>query len=100
MLGTIGFLTGETLATVVLPWTVLPLVLCLRGRISVLPAAVMSAATVPFMGGHNATEVLCALVLPGLLVLLADAPGNRRLRLAALWGGLVVVVCLWWLVRS
>ena len=97
LISTVGALTGEGLATCVLPWTVLPLVLHLRGRIRLVPAALLSAATVPFMGGHNATEVLAALTFPGVLVLFGPATWRARAALTACWGGFLVLVSLWWL---
>ncbi len=97
LLSTIGALTGEGLATCVLPWTVLPLVLALRGRLAPGRAALLSAATVPFMGGHNATEVLAALAFPTILLLVNGLPWRPRLALFGRWVGLVVLVSLWWL---
>lgn len=98
LLSTVGALTGEALPTAVLPWTVLPLVLCLRGRISSRRAVLLSVATVPFMGGQNATEVVAALALPALLLVVNAQPWRVRSRLFAAWVGGVVLVCLWWLV--
>ena len=90
VLTTVGGLSGETLPAAVLPWTVLPLVLYLRGRLRGWVAFVLSAATIPLMGGQNATLVVACLVLPGLLLALADGRTVRR-RAADLagWGSLV-----------
>lgn len=96
---TVGGLSGETLPSVILPWTVLPLVLYLRGRLRAWIAFVCSAATIPWMGGQNATLVIACLILPGLLLLLvAGRTWPRRLRDAAVWTGLAVVASLWWIV--
>lgn len=99
VLTTVGGLSGETLPGAVLPWTVLPLVLHLRGRVSARVGLLASAATIPFMGGQNATLVFACLLLPGLLLLLGEGrPWRRRLRDTAAWSGLVLLVCAWWLV--
>src|SRR4051812_5202668 len=72
VLTTVGGLSGETLPSAILPWTVLPLVLYLRGRVPAWIAILWSAATIPWMGGQNATLVVACLVFPGLLLLLTD----------------------------
>ncbi len=97
VLTTVGGLSGETLPAAVLPWTVLPLVLFLRGRLRGWVAFVLSAATVPLMGGQNATLVVACLVLPALLLALASGRSLRQrfAHLAALGcarGGGVAVV--------
>jgi arabinofuranan 3-O-arabinosyltransferase len=99
VLTTVGGLSGETLPAAVLPWTVLPLVLFLRGRLRGWVAFVLSAATVPVMGGQNATLVVACLVLPALLLLLAAGRSLRqRVTHLAAWGSLVVLASLWWVV--
>jgi arabinofuranan 3-O-arabinosyltransferase len=98
LLSTVGALTGESLPSCVLPWTVLPLVLCLRGRLPARTAVLLSVATIPFMGGQNATEVLSALVLPGVLLLAASQSWRDRARLFLGWSAAAVLVSLWWLV--
>lgn len=99
VLTTVGGLSGETLPSVILPWTVLPLVLYLRGRMTALVAFLCSAATIPWMGGQNATLVVACLVLPGLLLLLtAGRTRWRRIRDAVVWTVLALVASLWWLV--
>ncbi|WP_322921828.1 alpha-(1-_3)-arabinofuranosyltransferase domain-containing protein [Nocardioides renjunii] len=99
VLTTVGGLSGETLPAAVLPWTVLPLVLYLRGRMRGWVAFVLSAATIPWMGGQNATLVVACLVLPALLLALASGRALRR-RLTDLvgWGALVGVATTWWVV--
>lgn len=97
LLMTIGVLTGESIPAAVLPWTLLPLVLAWQGRVRWSTAVLLSAATVPFMSGLNATEVLCALPLAFLLIVFAPLPGRRRARLAAAWSALIVLVCSWWI---
>jgi arabinofuranan 3-O-arabinosyltransferase len=98
LLSTVGALTGETLPSAILPWTVLPLVLCLRGRLSVGRAVVYSVATIPLMGGQNATEVLAALTLPAVVLVVNGQPWTTRLRMFASWVGGAVLASLWWLV--
>ncbi len=99
ILMTVGGLSGESLPAAVLPWTVLPLVLYLRGHVRGGLAFLWSAATVPLMGGQNATLVVACLLFPGLLLLLVEGrPWARRVRDLAVWGGLVVVSSLWWLI--
>ena len=97
LLSTVGALTGEALPGAILPWTVLPLVLCLRGRLSVRRALLYSVATIPFMGGQNATEVLAALALPAVVLLVNGERWRTRARLFAGWSAGAVVVSLWWL---
>lgn len=99
VLTTVGGLSGETLPAAVLPWTVLPIVLHLRGRMRGWVAFVLSAATIPWMGGQNATLVVACLVLPALLLALASGRALRR-RLTDLvgWGALVGVATTWWVV--
>lgn len=99
VLTTVGGLSGETLPAAVLPWTVLPLVLYLRGRLRGWVALVLSAATIPWMGGQNATLVVACLVLPALLLALGSGRALRR-RFTDLvgWGALVGVATIWWVV--
>lgn len=97
VLTTVGVLSGETLPGAILPWTMLPLVLARRGRLGWSTAIVVSAATVSFMGGHNATEVLYLLPMPALYLLWAG-PWRGRLRHLALWSALVAMVTAWWIV--
>lgn len=99
VLTTVGSLSGESLPAAVLPWTVLPLVLYLRGQLSGRIAFVLSAATVPLMGGQNATLVFACVIFPALL--LATAAGRtlrHRVRDLLGWGALVGVASLWWFV--
>ncbi|QNN53039.1 alpha-(1-_3)-arabinofuranosyltransferase domain-containing protein [Nocardioides mesophilus] len=98
VLTTVGGLSGEALPAAVLPWTVLPLVRYLGGSMRRRTALVASAATIPFMGGQNATEVIATLVLPLLVLLMALQPWRRRLTDLAAWGTLVLLASLWWLV--
>ena len=97
VLSTVGGLSGETLAAGVLPWTVLPLVLALRASPTPGRALLWSAATVPFMGGHNATEVLAALAFPAICCWSTRVPWRLGGPVPSL-GGLAGVVSLWWLV--
>ena len=63
-------------------------------------AFVLSAATVPLMGGQNATLVVACLVLPGLLLLLGcgAVPAPPRRPTWPPGAALVVLASLWWLV--
>lgn len=96
VLTTVGVLSGETLPGAVLPWTVLPLVVAARGGMPWLRAAVLSAATVPFMGGQNATEVIAILPLPFAVILLAGRWSRARVGVAMAWSALVAAATLWW----
>ncbi|MET0523484.1 MAG: alpha-(1-_3)-arabinofuranosyltransferase family protein [Nocardioides sp.] len=99
VLTTVGGLSGETLPSAILPWTVLPLVLYLRGRLPAWVAFLWSVATIPWMGGQNATLVVACLILPGLLLLLTDGRGwGRRVVDAAVWTCAALVASLWWIV--
>lgn len=99
VLTTAGVISGETLPSAVLPWTVLPLVLYLRGSWRRWPALVVSATSVLLMGGQNAVLVVACLVLPGLMLLLGGGRSRRTVTIdVAAWSGLVVVACAWWLV--
>lgn len=97
VLMTAGVLTGESIPAAVLPWTLLPLLLAWRGRLRWSTAVLLSAASVPFMSGLNATEVICALPLALLLIVMAPLPRRRRVKLATGWSALIGVVCLWWI---
>ena len=94
---TVGVLTGETLPGVILPWTVLPLLLGLVGRLSMRWALTWSAASVILMGGQNATEVLATLPLPFLILALSSQSLVRKAAHLSAWTGMVVLACAWWL---
>lgn len=96
LLGTVGVLSGESLPGAVLPWTVLPLVMAAHGRLTWQRGILLSAATVPLMGGHNATEVILILPLPALLLLLQPVPLRKRAVTLGHWGGLVALGTAWW----
>ena len=96
VLTTVAGLSGETLPTAVLPWTVLPVVGYLAGRWRRGTALVASAATVLAMGGQNATEVIACLVFPALVLVGSGAPLRRRAGDLAAWGLLVAAVTVWW----
>ncbi|GEP32861.1 coagulation factor 5/8 type [Nocardioides szechwanensis] len=99
VLTTVGTLSGEALPAAVLPWTVLPLVLYLRGRLHWAVALLWSGASVSWMGGQNATLVLACLVFPGLLLALGEGrTWRRRVRDVTVWSVLVLLASLWWLV--
>ena len=78
-----------------LPWVVLPLVHVMRGRFTPLHGAAWRGVAVLLMGGVNASEVLLALVLPGLFVL--ASLGSRAGRKLLLWWPLAVLAATaWW----
>lgn len=97
LVGVVGVLSAEALPGAILPWTVLPLVHAWHGRWTWRRGILVSAATLPLMSGVNATEVLCTLPLPGLVILCAPLPWRRRLKYGAAWNGLVLLVCAWWI---
>lgn len=97
ILMTVGVLSGESIPAAVLPWTLVPLLRAWGGRTSWARAVLFSAATVPFMSGLNASEVICALLLPFLVIVCAPLPALRRLRLTLGWSTLIGVVCAWWI---
>lgn len=96
LLGLSGALTGEIHPSVMLPWVVLPLVLVLRGRLTPVHGAAWSGVAVVLMGGVNASEVLLALVLPGLLILSAVRTKVGR-RLMLWWPLALVAATAWWM---
>ncbi len=93
---TLGPISAETLAVVLLPWVLLPL-LGWQERTSARVAAARSALAVLLIGGVNAAVVLAVLPLPGLWLLRGCGSRAGR-RLTAWWLGAVSLVCLWWLV--
>lgn len=95
LLGLSGALTGEIHPSAMLPWVVLPLVLALRGVLTPLHGAAWSGVAILLMGGVNASEVLLALVLPGLLVLCSVGTTVGR-RLLVWWPLSVVAATIWW----
>ena len=96
-LTTVGSLSSETLPGSILPWTLLPLVLYLRGRMRGWVAFVLSAASVVWMGGQNATVTAACLVLPALLLAFAsERTLRRRVGDLAAWGSLIGLATLWW----
>ena len=90
----IGSTSAAVLPGMLAPWAVLPLVPAVRRGGVVWPAA-RSGAVVLCMGGVNATSTIDALLLPGLFIL-TQARGRRLARLAACWGGAVVMATAWW----
>lgn len=97
LLGTVGVISAETLPGAVLPWVVLPILLCARGAMGPVRGAVLSGAAVVCMGGVNAVEVIGSLPMP---LLVAVWVTWRRLvprRFLVLWAGAVALACAWWL---
>lgn len=91
----IGSTSSAALPGMLAPWAVLPLTTAVRGRGGVLGPAVRSGAVVLCMSGVNATVTMAALLLPGLFIL-TYARGRRLVRLAACWGGAVLMATAWW----
>lgn len=91
----IGSTSAGALPGLLVPWAVLPLVRAANGG-SVLRAAARSGLAVLFMGGVNATSTLAVLILPATFIV-TEFRGQRRIRLAALWAGAVVLATSWWI---
>ena len=91
----IGSTSAGVLPGILAPWAVLPLVPAVRGEGGHRAAAARSGVAVLLMGGVNATSTLCALVLPGVFILV-QSRGRRRLRLAAWWCAAVFAATAWW----
>nr|WP_033442482.1 alpha-(1->3)-arabinofuranosyltransferase family protein [Saccharothrix sp. NRRL B-16314] len=94
MLTEIGPLTAETLAAVMLPWVLLPLIGA--HRLGSRKAACLSAVAVLGMGGVNGAVVVMALVLPGLWLLTRRWTWAHA-RLVAWWCAAVTAAVSWWL---
>jgi arabinofuranan 3-O-arabinosyltransferase len=86
----LGSMSAAVLAGALMPWVVVPLLRTDSPR----RAAALSAVAVACMGGINATSVLGALVLPGLVVI--TRPREIRYRLLAWWVGCVTLATAWW----
>jgi arabinofuranan 3-O-arabinosyltransferase len=95
MLTEIGPLSAETIAAVMLPWILLPLVTADRLR-SPRRAAGLSGLAVLGIGGVNGSVVIMVLLVPGLW-LLTRRWTARHVRLVLWWSGAVVAAVLWWL---
>ncbi|WP_238412523.1 alpha-(1-_3)-arabinofuranosyltransferase domain-containing protein [Saccharothrix deserti] len=93
MLTEIGPLTAETLAAVMLPWVLLPLIRA--QKLGPRKAACLSAVAVLGMGGVNGAVVVMALVLPGLWLLTRRWTWAHA-RLVAWWCAAVTAAVLWW----
>ncbi|MGI9006374.1 MAG: alpha-(1-_3)-arabinofuranosyltransferase domain-containing protein, partial [Streptosporangiaceae bacterium] len=91
----IGSTSAGILPGLLVPWAVLPLVRAARGG-SLVRAAARSGLAVLFMGGVNATSTLAVLILPAVFIATAFR-GRRRITLAALWAGAMVLATAWWI---
>ena len=91
----IGSTSAGVLPGILAPWAVLPLVPAVRRDGGHRAAAARSGVAVLLMGGVNATSTLCALVLPGVFILV-QSRGRQRLRLALWWCGAVFAATAWW----
>jgi len=92
----IGSTSAGILPGLLAPWAVLPLVSAANGG-SLARAAARSGVAVLFMGGVNATSTLYVLILPALFVA-TQLHGRRRIILAGLWAGAVMLATAWWVV--
>lgn len=92
----VGTRTGEILPMAALPWVVLPVVLCLTGRLSPRRAALFSAAAYMFTGALNATATVAILPLVFILIVWGVRRGLARPALLAWWTGLIVLTSVWW----
>ncbi len=97
LLGTVGVISAETLPGAVLPWVVLPVLLCARGALGPVRAAVLSGAAVVCMGGVNAVEVIGSLPMPLLIAVWVTWRRLVPARFLLWWFGSVAVACAWWL---
>ncbi|MBL0748195.1 alpha-(1-_3)-arabinofuranosyltransferase domain-containing protein [Nocardioides baculatus] len=97
LLGTVGVISAETLPGAVLPWVVLPILLCARGALGPVRAAVLSGAAVVCMGGVNAVEVIGSLPMPLLIAVWATWRRLVPLRFLVWWSGAMALACTWWL---
>jgi arabinofuranan 3-O-arabinosyltransferase len=95
MLTEIGPLSAEMLATVMLPWILLPLVRADRIG-SPRRAAGLSGLAVLGIGGMNGALVITVLLVPGLW-LLTRRWTARHVRLVLWWFAAVVAAVVWWL---
>jgi arabinofuranan 3-O-arabinosyltransferase len=96
---TLGPISSETLAVMVAPWVLVPLVSVTRAgsRASVRRSAGLSALAVLCAGGINAVATGAVLVLPFLWLLTRPA-GPLRRRLTVWWAGMVLLAISWWLI--
>jgi len=92
----VGTRTGEILPMAALPWVVLPVVLCLTGRLSARRAALFSAGAYMFTGALNATATVAILPLVFILIVWGVRRRMAGVSLLAWWTGLIVVTSVWW----
>lgn len=91
---TLGPISADSLAVVLLPWCLLPLVTARREQ-PPARAAALSAMTVLAMGGINAAVVLAVLVVP-LVWLLAQARDGWGRKMLAWWCVFIGLAVGWW----
>jgi arabinofuranan 3-O-arabinosyltransferase len=94
MLTEIGPLSAEMIATVMLPWILLPLIKVDRIG-SPRRAAGLSGLAVLGIGGMNGALVITVLLVPGLW-LLTRRWSARHVRLVLWWFAAVVAAVVWW----
>jgi arabinofuranan 3-O-arabinosyltransferase len=94
MLTEIGPLSAEMIATVMLPWILLPLIKVDRIG-SPRRAAGLSGLAVLGVGGMNGALVITVLLVPGLW-LLTRRWSARHVRLVLWWFAAVVAAVVWW----
>ena len=97
VLAVLGPISSEALPVVLLPWMLVPLVRGTRGQTTPLRAAALSAVAVLLMGGVNATATV-AVVPVGLVWLLSQARGRRRVALLGWWAVCGALATAWWVV--
>ena len=100
VVSTLGPISSETLAVMVAPWVLVPLVRASlpTGAVrspSLRRAAALSGVAALCAGGVNAVATAAVLVLPALW-LLTRPPGEARRRLTAWWVASVGLASLWW----
>ena len=86
--------SAALLATVLLPWALVPLVRGMAGG-SPRRAAAASGIAIALMSGVNATLVLAVLIPPALW-LITRRPGPRRRALMGWWVISVICACFWY----
>lgn len=89
--------SAEMLPGAVLPWTALPVVMAMTGRLSVRRAALFSAAAFAFSGGVNGTATSAPLVFVLVLLVWGVRTDRASWSLLRWWSGLVAITSVWWL---
>lgn len=89
--------SAEILPGAVLPWTALPVVMAMTGRLSVRRAALFSAAAFAFSGGVNGTATAAPLLFVIILLVWGVRTDRASRGLLGWWSALVALTSLWWI---